>query len=85
MNDHIIGSVDIELDLGTRVRVAKTQLGHVLLLWLQCLHQLRHVDADAATNLLDHLATADLDAALLLDGLEQFRVQNADGLTLGQV
>ena len=85
LNDHIIGSIDIELDLGSRVRVAQTQLSHVFLLRLEGLDKVGHVDSDTAANLLDDLTTGDFDTTLLLDGLKKFWVENTNSLALGQI
>ena len=65
--------------------MTKTKLGHVLLLRLQCLHHVRHVDADTTANFGDHFTAAHFDIALLLDRLKEFGIQNADRLSLGQV
>ena len=85
LNDHIIGSVNIELDFGSGIRVTQTKLRHFLLCWLKGLDKMRHVDANTTANLLNNLTTTDLTANFLLDSLKEFWIENADCLSLGQI
>ena len=43
LDDHVIHTIDIELDFGTGIGVAETQLSFVLILIGQALHQLREM------------------------------------------
>ncbi|RUP49831.1 hypothetical protein BC936DRAFT_141338 [Jimgerdemannia flammicorona] len=67
LNDHVVGAIDVELDLGTRVRVAETKLRALEVALLQLLEQLVGVQADPAHQLQHHLVCLALISELGLD------------------
>ena len=52
---HIVWSIDIEFNFWSRVRVTKTELGHIFLLWPQGFYKLWKMNSNTSTYFLDLL------------------------------
>ena len=76
LDDHVVRSVDIELDLAPGVGMAKTKLGFSRGFRCQGLDELVEVEPDATDNLRDNSNMADLDSKSFREGSSELRIQN---------
>ena len=78
LDDHVVRSVDVELDLAPGVGVTQTQLGLPRGLGVQVLDQLVEVEADAADDFRNDPDVGDLDPEALGDGPAEFGIQDTE-------
>ena len=77
LDDHVVGAVDVELDLASRVSVAETQLGLSRGFSCECLDQLVEVEPDAANDLGNNSNMADLNAKDFGDGGSELGIEDS--------
>ena len=82
LDDHVVRSVDIELDLAPGVGMAKTKLGFSRGFRCQGLDELVEVEPDATDNLRDNSNMADLDSKSFREGSSELRIQNTQDYLL---
>jgi len=92
VDDHVIGLVHVELDLGTGVRVTETEdsLGVVFL--GKCLEEASKVETDTTDELQNSVVALTVDSQRLLDNVSNLVIDNSQrmlglltGLGLGEV
>ena len=77
LDDHVVGPVDVKLDLAPGVSVAETQLGLSRCFRCKRLDHLVEVEPDAANDLGNDSDMADLDAEDLGNGGSELRVEDS--------
>lgn len=71
LNDHVVGTVNVELDLATGVAVTQTELSTLEIALLELLQELVAKEADTADKIQDDLAGINVISKTLLDGSSQ--------------
>ena len=82
LDDHVVRSVDVELDLAPGVSMAKTKLGFSRGFRCQGLDELVEVEPDATDNLRDNSNMADLNSKSFREGSSELRIQNTQDYLL---
>ena len=77
LDDHVVGSVDVELDLAPGVGMAKTKLGFSRGFRCQGLDQLVKVEPDATDNLRNNSNMTHFDSERLGESSSKLRVKNS--------
>src|SRR5690348_17690978 len=67
LHDHVIGTVNVELDLTTRVAVTQTELSTLKITLLELLEELVAKEADTTDEIQDDLAGIALVTKTILD------------------